>query len=225
MNAIRVVLADDHPVVRAGIKALVREEPGMEVVGEAADGATTLQLIRSLRPQVLVLDVSMPGMSWIELMRAVTEEFPAVKILLLTVHEDRAYVQQMLQTKGHGYLLKRSAAEELVRAIHVVMSGGVYLDPAVAGKLHSGTTTRNRPVLAAELSNREEEVLRLTARGFSNKEAAARLSLSIKTVETYKARACEKLGLRTRAQIVRCGAARGWLEMPESVPRPASTAS
>ena len=212
MTQIRVVLADDHPVVRAGVRALLKEEHGVEVVGEAADGAAALQLIRTTAPDVAVLDVSMPGMSWIELMQRITEEFPAVKILLMTVHEDRAYVQQMLQSKGHGFLLKRSASEELIRAIRVVMNGGVYLDPAVAGKLHNRTTTRAGMELVAELSDREEEVLRLTARGFSNKETAARLSLSMKTVETYKARACEKLGLKTRAQIVRCGVARGWLE-------------
>jgi len=212
MTQIRVVLADDHPVVRAGVRALLKEEHGVEVVGEAADGAAALQLIRATAPDVAVLDVSMPGMSWIELMQRITEEFPAVKILLMTVHEDRAYVQQMLQSKGHGFLLKRSASEELIRAIRVVMNGGVYLDPAVAGKLHNRTTTRAGMELVAELSDREEEVLRLTARGFSNKETAARLSLSMKTVETYKARACEKLGLKTRAQIVRCGVARGWLE-------------
>jgi DNA-binding NarL/FixJ family response regulator len=214
MKRIRVALADDHPVVRAGIRALVERESEMEFVGEAADGAATLKLIRTAAPEVLVVDVSMPGMSWLELMNRVKEEAPNVKILILTVHEDRSYVQQMLQANGHGYLLKRSAAEELLRAIRAVSAGGIYLDPAVAGKLLSPATARSKPALSAELSEREEEVLRLTAKGFSNKEAATRLNISIKTVETYKARACEKLGLRTRAEIVRCAAARGWLDGP-----------
>jgi DNA-binding NarL/FixJ family response regulator len=214
MKRIRVALADDHPIVRAGIKALVQAEQEMEFVGEAADGAGTLQLIRSAAPEVLVVDVSMPGMSWLELMRRVGEESPELKVLILTVHEDRAYVQQMLQAKGHGYLLKRSAAEELVRAIRAVAKGGVYLDPAVAGKVLSPAAARNGPALATDLSDREEEVLKLIAKGFSNKEAATRLNLSIKTVETYKARACEKLGLQTRAEIVRCATARGWLDAP-----------
>jgi DNA-binding NarL/FixJ family response regulator len=161
-----------------------------------------------------VVDVSLPGMSWLELMNRVKEESPTVKILILTVHEDRSYVQQMLQANGQGYLLKRSAAEELLRAIRAVAVGGIYLDPAVAGKLLSPAAARSKAVLTAELSEREEEVLRLTAKGFSNKEAATRLNISIKTVETYKARACEKLGLRTRAEIVRCAAARGWLDGP-----------
>jgi DNA-binding NarL/FixJ family response regulator len=214
MKRIRVALADDHPIVRAGIRALVERESEMEFVGEAADGAATLKLVRTAAPEVLVVDVSMPGMSWLELMNRVKEESPTVKILILTVHEDRSYVQQMLQANGHGYLLKRSAAEELLRAIRAVAAGGIYLDPAVAGKLLSPAAARAKPALAAELSEREEEVLRLTAKGFSNKEAATRLNISIKTVETYKARACEKLGLRTRAEIVRCAAARGWLDGP-----------
>ncbi len=214
MKRIRVALADDHPVVRAGIRALVEKEPEMEFVGEAADGAETLKLIRKATPEVLVVDVSMPGMSWLDLMTRIREVDHSVKILILTVHEDRSYVQQMLQAHGQGYLLKRSAAEELSRAIRAVSAGGTYLDPAIAGKLLTPSTARSKPTLAAELSEREEEVLRLTARGFSNKEAATRLNISIKTVETYKARACEKLGLRTRAEIVRCAAARGWLEAP-----------
>jgi DNA-binding NarL/FixJ family response regulator len=214
MKRIRVALADDHPIVRAGIRALVERESEMEFVGEAADGAATLKLVRTAAPEVLVVDVSMPGMSWLELMNRVKEENPTVKILILTVHEDRSYVQQMLQANGHGYLLKRSAAEELLRAIRAVSAGGIYLDPAVAGKLLSPAAARSKPAMGVELSEREEEVLRLTAKGFSNKEAATRLNISIKTVETYKARACEKLGLRTRAEIVRCAAARGWLDGP-----------
>lgn len=214
MKRIRVALADDHPVVRAGIRALVEKEPEMEFVGEAADGAETLKLIRTTAPEVLVVDVSMPGMSWLDLMNRIKELDPSIKILILTVHEDRSYVQQMLQANGQGYLLKRSAAEELLRAIRAVSAGGTYLDPAVAGKLLTSSGARSKPTLAVELSEREEEVLRLTAKGFSNKEAATRLNISIKTVETYKARACEKLGLRTRAEIVRCAAARGWLESP-----------
>ena len=214
MRRIRVALADDHPVVRAGIRALVEREPEMEFVGEAADGAETLTLVRAASPEVLVVDISMPGMSWIDLLNRLKEQSPALKVLVLTVHEDRSYVQQLLQANGQGYLLKRSAADELLRAIRAVSAGGTYLDPAIAGKLLNPATARNRPALAADLSEREEEVLRLTAKGFSNKEAATRLNISIKTVETYKARACEKLGLRTRAEIVRCAAARGWLEAP-----------
>ena len=212
MTRIRVALADDHPIVRAGIKALIVAAPEMELVGEAADGFAALDIIRAMSPEVVVADVSMPGMSGFELIRRCAEEGLKVRFLLLTVHEDRAYVQQMLKSEGSGYLLKRSSADELVRAIRAVFSGGIYLDPAIAGKLLAAPTTAAGRAQSEALSDREEEVLLLIARWFSNKEVAVRLHLSIKTVETYKARATEKLGLRTRAQIVRYAAASGWLD-------------
>jgi DNA-binding NarL/FixJ family response regulator len=138
-----------------------------------------------------------------------------VKILALTVHEDRAYVQPLLQAGVRGYLLKRSAAEDLVRAIRAVAAGGVYLDPAIADKALADVARHGDANAGSEdghLSPRETEVLRLTAQGLSNKEIAARLEVSVKTVETYKSRAAEKLGLRTRADIVRYGVTHGWLE-------------
>jgi DNA-binding NarL/FixJ family response regulator len=208
---IRVVLADDHPVVLAGIKALLQSAPEVELVGEASDGAAALLLIRERKPDIAVLDLSMPGFSGIELARTIAADEMQVRIIALTVHENRAYVQPLLQAGARGYLLKRSAAEDLVRAIRAVAKGGVYLDPAVADK------ALPEPVAAAvegeaTLSSREVDVLRFAAHGFSNKEIAGRLDISVKTVETYKARATEKLGLRTRSQIVRYGAAQGWLE-------------
>jgi len=151
-------------------------------------------------------------MTGVELARHLSEQCPEVKILILTVHEDRAYVQQLLQANVRGYLLKRSAAEELVRAIRIVHGGDLYIDPVIAGKLLGGNAAGNTSLATSELSQREEEVLKLTAQGFSLKEAGLKLALSIKTVETYKSRAAEKLGLRTRAEIVRYGAAQGWLE-------------
>lgn len=211
MTRIRVVLADDHPVVLAGIKALLQAAPEMELVGEAVDGLGALRLMHATAPDVAVIDISMPELTGVDLARRAAEECPGVKLLVLTFHEDRAYLQQLLQAGARGYLLKRSAADELVRAIRAVFAGGTYVDPAVAHKLLSPAV--NSPAVpAGELSEREEAVLKLTAQGFSNKEAAAKLELSIKTVETYRARAAEKLGLRTRAEIVRYGATRGWLD-------------
>lgn len=211
MTQIRVALADDHPVVLAGVRALLQAAPEIELVGEAPTGAAALALMASAAPDVMVMDISMPELTGLEVARRAVHEHPAVKLLALTMHEDRAYLQQLLQAGVRGYLLKRSAAEELVRAIRAVFSGGVYIDPAVAHKLLNPATD-SAAVPTGELSEREEAVLRLTARGFSNKEAAAQLELSVKTVETYRARAAEKLGLRTRAEIVRYGAARGWLD-------------
>ena len=211
MTRIRVALADDHPVVLAGVRALVQAEPEMDLVGEATDGNAALKLILETVPDVVVMDISMPGMTGLELVQRVGSEHGAVKILVLTVHEDRAYVQRVLSAGARGYLLKRSAAEELVRAVRAVHGGGLYVDPAVAGKFVQTEAGGGAVGEGLALSEREEEVLKLAAQGHTNKEAAARLGLSIKTVESYKARAMEKLGLKTRAEIVRYGLTRDWL--------------
>ena len=209
---IRMVLADDHPVVLAGIKALLQVAPEIELVGEAGDGVTALRLILAEQPDVAVLDISMPEINGLDLARRLAVEAPGVELLTLTVHEDRAYVQQLLEAGVKGYLLKRSAAEDLVRAVRAVASGGLYLDPAVAGKaLVRTTATEQTSAAEGALSPRESDVLRFTAQGFSNKEIAFRLDVSVKTVETYKARAADKLGLRSRAEIVRYGSGKGWL--------------
>jgi DNA-binding NarL/FixJ family response regulator len=213
MTDIRVAVADDHPVVLAGIKALLQAAPEITLVGDATTGKTAIEMIQQTAPDIAVIDISLPDISGLEIARRITETCPAVKLLALTVHEDRAYVQLLLQAGARGYILKRSAAEDLVRAIRAVAAGGVYLDPEIADKAlpepaRNGAASSERETL----SQRETEVLRLTAQGFSNKEMAARLDVSIKTVETYKARACEKLNLRTRVDIVRYGVIHGWLE-------------
>ena len=215
MTHTRVALADDHPVVLAGIKALLQSAPEIELVGEATSGAAAFKLIKETAPDVGVIDISMPDLNGIDLARCVAETCPEVKLLALTVHEDRAYVQQLMQTGARGYLLKRSAADDLVRAIRAVAAGGIYLDPAVAHRALPETSGRGTGFGNSgglELSPREADVLRLTAKGFSNKEIGGHLDVSVKTVETYKARGAEKLGLRTRADIVRYGASQGWLD-------------
>lgn len=216
MTEIRVALADDHPVVLAGVKALLQEAPEISLVGEATTGSSALQLICERLPDVAVIDISMPDVNGIDLALQLSKTCPQVKLLALTVHEDRAYVQPLLKAGARGYLLKRSAAEDLVRAIRAIAAGGVYLDPSVADRALSDVARGDRsggmPGDGPEaLSQRESEVLRLTAQGYSNKEIAARIEVSIKTVETYKTRAAEKLGLKTRADIVRYGASHGWL--------------
>jgi DNA-binding NarL/FixJ family response regulator len=210
----RVLMVDDHPVVLAGLKALVEADPDFQVVGNARDGRTALRLAKQLLPDVVVLDISMPEMNGIEVATALLAERPECRVLVLTVHEDRAYLRQLVEAGVSGYLLKRSASEELIRALHAVVSGGMYLDPAIAGKV-VGRTAKGavHPQLgqAAELSERETDVLRLVAGGHSNKEISARLNISVKTVETYKARAMEKLGYRSRVELVRYAADQGWL--------------
>ena len=218
MTQIRVALADDHPVVLAGVRSLLQSAPEMVIVGEATNGKEALALFRESKPDVAVLDISMPGMNGIEVARRLLKEAPDTRLLALSVHEDRAYVQPLLKAGARGYLLKRSAAEDLVRAIRAVAAGGIYLDPAVAGQAIADLSHRaaGGATNPEALSDRESEVLRLTAQGFTNKEIAGRLEVSSKTVETYKARACEKLGLHTRAEIVRYAVAQGWLNLLEN---------
>jgi DNA-binding NarL/FixJ family response regulator len=212
---LRVFLADDHFVVREGLKAVINAHPGMTVVGEAADGLTACEADGRLRPDVVVMDVSMPGLTGSQATERLRAECPEVKVLALTVHEDKGYIRQLLAAGAAGYMLKRAAAEELVHAIRVVAAGGVYLDPSLAGKVVGGFVRRGAVAAGPrveELSDREAEVARLTASGYSNKEVAARIGLSIKTVETYRARAMEKLGLRSRNDLVRYAVQRGWLQ-------------
>lgn len=210
MTPLRVVLADDHPVVLAGIRALLQDTPDLAVVGHATTGQAALGLIIETAPDVAVVDISMPDMTGIELARHIALRCPTVRLLALTVHEDQGYLQQMLAAGARGYLLKRSAAEELVRAVRAVAAGGLFLDPTVAAKaLANPVMSERSPEIA--LSPREEDVLRHTAQGLSNKEIGSRLAISTKTVETYKARAVEKLALRSRSEIVRYAARRGWL--------------
>lgn len=211
---VRVLMVDDHPVVLAGLKALVAAESDLTVVGEARDGRTALRMAMELAPDVVVLDISLPEMNGIEFAAALRNERPDCRILILTVHEERAYLRQLLDLGVGGYLLKRSAADELPRAILAVAAGGMYLDPAIAGKAVSGLAgggARPGTVATAELSEREADVLRLVACGHSNKAISARLSISVKTVETYKARAMEKLGFHSRVDVVRYAADQGWL--------------
>lgn len=211
MTPIRVALVDDHPVVLAGIAALLRAAPDVALVGEATSGEAALRMMVETVPDVAVIDVSLPDLNGLDLAKHLAERCPTVRLLALTVHEDRAYVQPLLQAGARGYLLKRSAAEDLLRAIRAIAAGGIYLDPAVADKALPGPAGAVLPD-GEPLSQREQDVLRLTAQGFTNKEIAARLEVSVKTVETYKARGAEKLGLRTRAEIVRYGVQHGWLD-------------
>jgi DNA-binding NarL/FixJ family response regulator len=217
MTGLRVFLADDHAVVREGLKSLIDAQPDMEVTGEAGDGQSACELVPGLRPDVVVMDVSMPGMNGARATEQLRLACPEVKVLALTVHEDKGYLRQLLEAGAVGYVLKRAAAEELIRAIRTVAAGGVYLDPALAGTVVGGFVRkpagRGTPP-AADLSDREAEVVRLVAAGHSNKEIAARLEISVKTVETYKARSLEKLGLHSRADLVRYALGRGWLQAP-----------
>jgi DNA-binding NarL/FixJ family response regulator len=217
MKQTRIIVADDHPLILAGLKALVQADPTMQIIGEAKDGQSALQLATELKPDVIVLDLSMPGMHGIRVAQTLLVQSPSSHILILTIHEERAYLHRLLEMGVSGYVLKRSAPEELITAIRAVAAGGIYLDPAIAGMVvrpgphrKSGHDVHS----TAELSNREGEVLQLAAAGYSNKEISSRLQIGVKTIETYKTRAMDKLGFDTRAQLVRYAIVKGWLDGP-----------
>ena len=219
--AITVMIADDHAVVREGLRVLVEAQPGLQVIGEASDGHEAWQRARQLKPNVLLLDVSMPGVSGGEAAERIAKDCPSVRVIVLTMHEERGYVTRMLRAGAAGYVLKRSAAGELVRAIRAVAAGNTYVDPSLAGALLTEQSSRSPRSAdrndsetarrAAELTGREAAVLRLVARGHSNKEIANSLEISVKTVETHKANGMAKLGLATRAGLVRFAMDEGWL--------------
>lgn len=217
MKKLRIFLADDHAVVREGLKLLVSAQMDMEVVGEAGDGNAAVQQAADLTPDVVVMDISMPELNGLQTTEALKKVCPQVKVLTLTRHTDTAHLQQLLLAGASGYVLKQSVADELIRAIRAVAIGGTYLDPAIAQKIianHNGRLpTRSTPNLRV-LGERETEVLRLIARGYSNKEIAARLELSVKTVEAHKSNAMKKLDLHSRIEIVRFAILCGWLQDP-----------
>ena len=216
-GTIRVVVADDHAIVRDGLRALIETQPDLVVVGEAADGQEAWRRACELVPDVLLLDLSMPGLGGAGAAERIAKDCPAVRIIALTMHEERGYVTRLLRTGVAGYVLKRTASAELVRAIRAVAAGGVYVDPSLAGALLTRPAARARAPGAApgapvhELTAREAEVLKLVARGYSNKEIAGTLEVSVKTVETHKSNAMTKLGLGTRAALVRFAIGEGWL--------------
>ena len=214
MNKLRVVLADDHTMMREGLRLLVAAQPDMEVVGEADNGRAAVTLVQTVHPDVVVMDVSMPDMNGLRATQVLAESNPEVRILTLTRHTDGGYLQQLLRAGSSGYVLKQSASEELVRAIRAVAAGRTYLDPAIteqavdriAGGRASGSSAPEQ-----NLSKREEEVLRMVAWGLLSREIADQLAISIKTVETHKANAMMKLGLRSRVDVVRYALWHGWL--------------
>lgn len=212
MSKLRIFLADDHAMVREGLKRLIESEPDLKVEGEAADGVEAVSGALRTKPDVVVLDVSMPRMNGAEATRQLHAARPEMKILALTVHEDRSYLHELLEAGASGYVLKRAAGDELIRAIRAVAAGGTYVDQRIVGNLITALVhpPNHHEAPIEKLSDRELTVLRLIASGYTNKEIAAQLEVSVKTIETYKSRSMEKLGLRSRVDIVRVANEHGW---------------
>ena len=219
MKKLRILLADDHKMVREGLRLLIDGQPDMRVVGEAANGREVLLQARELKPDVVVMDLSMPELNGLQATERLKAESPAIKVVAITANEDESYLRQLCKVGAVGYVLKRSAGDELVKAIDIVAKGGLHFEAALASKaLARQMTDGKRETGTGELSDREKEVLVMLAWGYSNKEIAGRLGLSVKTVETYKVRVGEKLGLRSRTEMVQYALRQGWLN--ESHPFP-----
>lgn len=203
----RVLLADDHAVLRAGLRLLLTGQNEFEVVAEASTGSEALSLAERLQPDLILLDLSMPGIGGIDVLPAMRKIAPSAKILILTMHDDPQYLRQALKQGASGYVLKKAADAELISAIRAVLRGEMYVHPSMTRVLLEDilpeTKFSSADLTWASLSEREQEVLKMVALGHTSAEIADQLSLSAKTVETYRARGMEKLGLRTRAALVK----------------------
>jgi DNA-binding NarL/FixJ family response regulator len=214
MNPVRVLIADDHALVRAGIRALVEKIEGMVVVGEAGKGSEALELVRELRPDLMLLDITMPEGGGFEVLEQVTKNYPEIKIVVLTVHEAGEYAIRALREGAAGFLPKSAASTELEQAIQTVVRGEVYISPETSRKtlLEYGRGASKRDLLAT-LSPRQREVLRLIAEGKTTKQIAQLLEISVKTVETHRAQLMERLGIHDVAGLVRYAIIVGLIEV------------
>lgn len=213
----RILIADDHSVVRSGLKLILGAQADLEIVGEAATGEETIAKAIQLRPDILLLDIAMPGMNGLDAARVVREKVPKIRIVVLTMYDDEAYLGQFLAIGAAGYVLKQAADTELVAAIRAVERGEPFIYPSLTRHLIDLYLKQSQPAVAAgkaeeELSAREQEVLRLVALGYTGQQIADRLFISASTVETHRAHIMDKLGLRGRAQLVRYALGKGLLQ-------------
>lgn len=207
-----ILLADDHAVLRAGLRLLLAQEAHLQVIGEAESGLETLRLAEELQPDLILLDISMPGLNGLEAISLLRKRAPQTRILILTMHDDVHYLRQALQNGASGYVLKKAADVELLSAIQAVMQGEIYVHSSMTRSLLEDILPPAQSTDIEQwdlLSEREKEVLRLVAYGYTAQEIADQLGLSVKTIETYRARGMEKLGLSSRAALVRFALTKG----------------
>jgi DNA-binding NarL/FixJ family response regulator len=211
---LRILVVDDHPVVREGLKAFLNDQADMEVVGLADDGKLAVEMARQLQPNVIVMDLSLPGLPGDQATEILNRDYPELnlKVLILTAHEEAIDLDHLMKAGALGVVLKRAAPNELVHALRTVGRGGVYLDPTLMSRVVVQTRS-GQTATTAELSDREAEVLKLIAAGYTHRSIAARLHISAKTVETYRSRLMQKLNLHSRAEMVRYALLKGLLDL------------
>jgi DNA-binding NarL/FixJ family response regulator len=211
---IRILIADDHGVLRAGLRALLSSEADLEVVGEAVDGQETIRLTREFKPDMVLLDISLPDQSGIEVTRSLKELQPGIRVLILTVHEDEGLLHEAIQAGAAGYIIKRAVESELIDAIRAVSRGDIYVHPAMTRALFKDMTpippTKDSPIEAP--TPREIDVLRYIAQGYTNRQTAEALNISVRTVESHRANLMSKLGLKSRVEVVRYAKDNGYIE-------------
>ena len=209
-----IVLADDHRMIRQGIRRIIEEQPGMEVIGEASDGIELLGLLKKLNPDMVILDISMPNLRGIEATREIKSLFPNMKVLILTMHKDKDYLLQAISAGADGYLLKEDADIELYSAIEAIRHSGHYITPSLSGKVTESLMhilQDHRKQTSEDLTTREGEVLKLIAEGKSSREIASLLGISIRTVENHRNNIMKKLGLKKNIQLVRYAISKGYV--------------
>lgn len=212
MGKKRILIVDDHSIVREGVRRLLEDNQDVEVVGQAGDVPEALAQVKSGSPDLVLMDITMPGLSGIEGTRMIRQQFPNVQVLILTMHEGDEYFFDALMAGASGYILKGAGAEELGAAVRAVMDGGVYLNPSLAAKLVQDYAQRAGPASFDGLSVRERDVLKLVAAGRTNTEIGKELFISENTVKTHRARIMEKLNLRNRAELIKYAIRKGLIE-------------
>ncbi|HEV2661488.1 MAG TPA: response regulator transcription factor [Ktedonobacteraceae bacterium] len=213
---IRILLADDHTILRAGLKMMLNAQPDMEVIGEAQDGRQAIREARRLQPDIVLMDITMPDINGIEATREIKKVAPDVRVLILTMHEHDEYIFQALRAGASGYMLKEAADTELISALHVIRSGQFYLSPmaqsVMVGDYLQRVRTGEEKDSYSSLTEREREILKLVAEGYTNNQIAERLVISPKTVDTHRTHIMDKLNLHSRAELVKYAMRRGLLE-------------
>lgn len=212
---IKVLIADDHAIVRAGLRALIKDEPSLALAGEAAGGVEAVELAEQLDVDIILLDLSMPDLDGITVTRKIKQIKPLARILILTVHEDEGLLREVMKAGASGYILKRAAESELISAINVVLRGDLYIDPAMMRSLLTDADTKQAPIPSGKiepLTSRETDVLKLIVQGYTNRQIAEALTISIRTVEGHRSNLSEKLGFHNRVELVRYAREHGLIQ-------------